>query len=364
MIISFSMQCSYINKSNSLPDGIELSSNYDIGLSFVDCQNDKIQQAKASGIIIQDGFVSTYLSSYPEQVELALTNDTYDDIMNLNLRYGNYFKMNPLAELNRVIVISEQLAFKLYHTYDAVGKTVIINDVEYTVCGVYLANQSLLSRLSSSNKERIYIPYMNIPEFDKLPIKQLYIKNEESKFIQGMIQSVESPNNKTIMYDSVTDYRNIKKLIKQALHISIFTLGLNILAFICYVLIKKAKLSYNQYRLTDDKKNLFINCGICLGYVLGMIIIFIVIKFQFFIPTTMLPTDNIFDFKFYLDEIIHLVQQKNSLLIYDYHWKYSLLLIVSSFINGIVFTILSTITWWYGVYLVKKMVDRFEFAPR
>lgn len=354
-LMSVTMQFSLIHKSKTLPNGIELSSKLGMNLSFNECDDNKIAETKVSAIAFQDSFIKTELSSYPQQVELALTNYTFDDIAPLNIRYGNYFQQNSIAELNRVIVISDQLAFKLFQKYDVVGQTATINNIEYTICGVYIKNQSILSRLSSSDKERVFIPYMSVLEYDKIPIKQLYIQDKETRFIQGMIDSIQLLTNKVIMYDDVTDFRNIKTLISQSLHVSVFILGLNIIAYLVYLCIKKAKSTYMHFATTINKKQLFINSGICFALIIGMIIVFIMIKFKVFVPTTMLPMDNVFDFKFYLDEIINMVQRKNGLSIYDFHWNYSLTLILSSTIASIISSILFVITWWYGVTVGREM---------
>lgn len=88
----------------------------------------------------------------------VLTNE-YIANTELTIIHGGGITADDIANKKAVIIISEQLALSLFMTKDSVGRSIHMDNEEYTVCGVYSKPDGVLDRLCDDDKERVYIPY-------------------------------------------------------------------------------------------------------------------------------------------------------------------------------------------------------------
>lgn len=354
VIFSISVQLNLNKKSRKIVNGIIISSDYSTNITFSDCEK-KNKKFKFSALSLENSLITTEYSTSNEEIELAYTNTYFANVVPLNIRYGSYFEINSIHELNKNIVISDELALKLFKTYDAVGQKAIINDKEYVICGVYVNDKSLLSKISSNGKQRIFIPYVCAEKYDEIPIRQLFSEKGNNIFSKSIIDAIKEETEKNIIYNDTIDFINTERLVKQGVNISFFLLGINIIAFLTYLLVKKSKSTYNTYLSNNNKKLLMINSSICFGFFIGIIIVLLITKFKFFIPTNILPSDNVFDFKFYYKEILEKIQNMNKSNIDVYYIKYSYNVLKSSVLWSLVTSVFLIILWWFGVYFTKKV---------
>lgn len=353
VIFSVSVQLNLNKKSRKIVNGIIISSEYNTNITFSDCEK-KDKSLKFSALSLEDSFITTEYFTTPEKIELTYTNKDFARIVPLNIRYGNYFEINNIPELNNNIVISNELALKLFKTYDGVGRKVIINNKEYIVCGVYVNDKSFLSKISSNGKQRVFIPYMCAEKYNEIPIKQLFSEKGTNIFPESIIDSIKQDTEKAILYDETIDFTNTERLTKQGMSVSFFILGINIIAFLVYYLCKKVKYTYVTYQNNNNKKLLAVNSLICFGFFTGIIIVLLIVKFKFFIPNAMLPADNVFDFKFYYKVMLEKIQKINRTSMDLYYTRYSFNVLKSSVVWSFVSSIFLIIIWWYGVYFTKK----------
>jgi putative ABC transport system permease protein len=84
------------------------------------------------------------------------TSEAYDNIQNLSLSKGNFYKSGEVANKTKVIVLGSQLATDLYGARDAVGEKLTIEGSDYKIIGVLKeANESGFSNPNN----QAYIPY-------------------------------------------------------------------------------------------------------------------------------------------------------------------------------------------------------------
>lgn len=340
-----------IAESNQLPNGVMFSSRYGINLSFEDCGADEMTPV-ISGEITADSFVSNELSmtGYPVPAKLVYTNESYSQIVPLRLIYGGYFVQSPIREANRYIVISDSLSLDMFKTYDSVGHKLTVGKDEYTVCGVYKKETSLLNRISSDGIERVYLSYSNFNNYEKTSINRFYIKNNEGMFEESLIGTAQLPQNSPIYYENAVNFGDMKRIVIQLRSVAFFALGINIIAFLAFLFTNAGKSLYSYIRKGDyDKKETLLRTLPLVGFGAGAALIFWLVKFQLYIPTKMMPPDNIFDLSFYIENIVTAIQQQNTLNMYSFYWNYSVSLIISAALASIVLTVLLLVTWWYGV---------------
>ncbi|WP_242841115.1 hypothetical protein [Clostridium akagii] len=174
--------------------------------------------------------------------------------------------------------------------------------------------------------ERVYIPYTSYTSQDKNDSSFLDImttretKDYDDKDIDTKLSKVLG--DKLSLYKSV-DYTATKKIIYENIRILFFIIGIFIIVFLIKIITKfigdvvifskeKMKGDYlNGVLKNNRKKFLSFACKIfiCL---LGIAVIFNLIKFNLVIPPKYLPSDNIFDLDFYKKTIISNIQLNNA----------------------------------------------------
>ncbi|WMJ22722.1 ABC transporter permease [Paludicola sp. MB14-C6] len=361
LTLSVLLQLNLINESASnLPYGVSIQSKEGLKLSFDECAvaSSSPNGVAACAIAQKDAELSTEYIEKPVSVELVLTNDNYNKTANLNLLHGEYFTVKMDAKLNKYVVVSDKLAFQIYHRFDATNMPVSINGETYIICGVYQANDSLLSNLSTNGKEQIFVPYRSIENYDKMIIHQVYLRNDNTFFAKGVVGQLWEVLNKYIMYDSISDYRDSIKVIKQSIRIPIFISGIILICVLMYYLVKRMQsfwILIQNKSLSESqtfKRNIFKNSLILFILAISIFTVVKLIQFKLFIPQDFLPPDNIFDIPFYLNSIVQNVQLSNTLMLYDYHKTLSYLMYVTTGINAIVMVIL------FAVLLYKLLTMR------
>ncbi len=109
--------------------------------------------APVSPVLAQDGYAEL------ESVTAYYTTADAPALFGLTMQYGEFA---PWEDDN--IVIGSELAAALFLTEDAVGQTVSFNGREYTVCGVYRQQDSLLARVSQTPAPAVFLPLAAYPD--------------------------------------------------------------------------------------------------------------------------------------------------------------------------------------------------------
>lgn len=345
LIVMVVLQLSFIKTGvATLPNALCFKSQSGMDINFDQAEKCNSDTLMSSGYVTLNSSLNTDYNTTPMPIKLTLTNSSYNKLVPLNMMYGAYFYVDDVPEYNRVAVISSELAVRLFQTYDAVGKTVHIDDTEYIVCGVYLDDKSLLRSVLSDGSEQVYVPYKGIVGYEKQPIKRLYLYSENSVFPEGLVEKVEVITNSNLRYNSVSNYTETSLLLKQSFKVSLFICAVILISIMYSFIVKWIKKAMIQIHggmeSLHSKKSFIISILICFLIALLMGIIFWLVKFDLFIPASILPYDNIFDFKFYFETISNNIQTINSYEIFDFYWNYSIASLLISALNSIITCVL------------------------
>src|SRR5439155_27264316 len=94
------------------------------------------------------------------------TNVDYRNIRNLKIEAGRYFDADDLASRNKVCLLTEPLAKKLYGTLEeAPGKRVKIRGLQFIVIGTFREGVETFGQ-SEITKETLLIPMTVMRYFD------------------------------------------------------------------------------------------------------------------------------------------------------------------------------------------------------
>lgn len=250
-----------------------------------------------------------------DTVTPVLTNENYFEIYGQKLN-GNGITEENIKNKSRVAVISSSLALKLFFNTNAVGKSITLDDKNYTICGVIQENKNIINSISGDGKQRIYIPYTCYSGYGNCNIDTISYSNSASSapLIEQMALSQYHSTNLSEKANVINDFEHIIFLI---LFIVLCIIALNLWYRICKKLIKdiKENLSENYFlnsiKLIPIKYVLLIIAA--LGIPAALLAIFFLSDFSIFIIPKYIPYDNIFDVSYYISTFVENSNTVNSL---------------------------------------------------
>lgn len=260
------------------------------------------------------------------KTKLVLTDENYFDLYHFEMLRGGKLDFLSVKSGSKVAIVSDVLANSLFKSIDVIGSTLKVGSLRYRIVGVYKENKSLLYSAAEDGYERIYIPYTSYSDQDKKDKSFLDImatsetKNYDEKAINDKLSKVL--NDKLSLYKAV-NYTISKKIVLQNIKILYFIIGIILIIFLIRMIVKftceanlflkeKMKSNYLKGALANNKKEFLILVSKILVCILGIVIVFDIVKFNLVIESKYLPSDNIFDVSFYRNTIISNIQLNNA----------------------------------------------------
>lgn len=257
---------------------------------------------------------------------------------------GSRISRQMIQQCEHVVLISREMAVKLFFTTDALGKKVMLDGSEYTVIGVYNDRTFPLAKDSFS---RLYIPYSSVNQWEEIAIDTIEIpwQGKNENHLKKLRLALGSYYNQ---YE-VQDCRIAKLAARQGVKILNCVLGISIV----YLLYKK--LLYIGNRFAEDTKEKMkryylgtylkkyksqIGGLACLAISVAVFVMLLwrSLRFTVIIPTEYLPDENIFDIAYYYHTLLGKVQLHNSGVLKGSGVHY-LLLLYANRLNIIIFLI-------------------------
>lgn len=340
LVISFSIFIvliiitNYLNfmVNNSVSNVIEYkSTSNNVGITFDELSKvkGKYKDLKLTGYREVPANVTNKYGISPEEgikTKTVLTDENYFDLYPFEMINGGKLDFLSVKNGDKVAIISDVLAASLFKSTDIIGSTLNINEVKYKIAGVYRENKSLLYSAAEDGYERVYIPYTSYTNQDKNDSSFLDVmttretKNYDEKSIDIKLNKVLG--DKLPLYKSV-DYTVSKEIIFQNIRILYFIIGMFIIIFLIRMIAKfireaqvflkeKLKGNYVNEVLKNNRKEFLIFLSKISVCILGIVIIFNLVKFYPVILDKYLPSNNIFDMDFYRKTIISNIQLNNA----------------------------------------------------
>lgn len=335
ILIILIMVSNYINFNvvNNVSDIIEYKNvsgvNGGIGFDELSKVKDRYKDIKFTGAKeIKTNITNKYGSSPAKEIKtkIVLTDENYFDLYPFKVVRGGKIDFLSIEKGSKVAVISDVLANSLFKSVDVIGSTLNVKNEKYKIVGVYKENTSVLYSAAEDGYERIYIPYTSYSNDNTKDKYFLDImatpktKNYDEKNIDDKLSKIL--NDKLALYKSV-DYTVSKNIVMQTVRILYFLIGIFVIIFLIKLIVKfirevksffkgNIRYSYLNEVIINNKKELLVFIGKVLICVVGIIIVFNVIKFKLVIENSFLPSNNIFDINFYRKAIISNIQLNNA----------------------------------------------------
>ena len=287
------------------------------------------------------------------------TTCDYFAILNEPLK-GESFTEDDQKSLEKKVIISDTLALKLYFNTDAVGKTLVLNDEEYIVSGIYTDSKNLIDKFAKDGKERVYIPYTLAGNPAELPVHSIVYDTRTAS--AGIIEQMNTPQ---YHFTSLSEKAKVINCLRHIVFLIIYAASAVVLMYLWYKICSKLLKEIGN----DLKKNYFFRSlrSIPLRYIafvltavgIPALLVFVFLKsdFSIFIVSKYIPYDNLFDIGYYFEKLAEEAQYMNTISLFGD--TYRLNLYTSTFSTclwiGTIFLIFFIITIIIGMSLIKKL---------
>lgn len=239
------------------------------------------------------------------EIKPILTNSIYFKNYNINV---NSFKSDS-------VVISKQLALKLFFNTDVMGKKIWLYNKQFTVAGIYDNKDNFINAKSDDNIERVFLNYKIAENYSDVRVSELSYKNDS--YVAVIMEQMNLKNYYfTNLEHKLRVIDNFRQIIILIIYLAGLIIGFRFWHKICKKQIQliKETLQYN-YILQSFKVaqlNYLILLATGVGIPCGFIALFFVCNFNLFIIPAYIPYDNIFDIGYYIGEFLESIQQFNS----------------------------------------------------
>ncbi|MDF2596559.1 MAG: transporter permease [Clostridia bacterium] len=219
------------------------------------------------------------------------TNHYYKDVENVRLMNGAFYGEQAVKEGRNVVVISDQLAIKLFGSEKATGNSCDIGDAKYQVIGVYKKFQDLWHIFLDDGRERVYFPITS--QAAKRPMVEVLlieVQDQAGSSLTWQLKEAQIDSENSFIYHAGDAAKRLKSL--KQLPISILALFLTIyISKVIFSVVKEKGISLKH------KIILMSICGIG-----GYLMMRMGIK-PIYISREALPPYNIFDISFYIKHL-------------------------------------------------------------
>lgn len=266
------------------------------------------------------GFTSECKSTYVKDqlVTPVLTTSNYFSLCEMQL-WGEGITEEHINNKTAVVVISDELALKIYLNTNCIGKTFFINDREFVVSGIYkLSGSSFIDELSKDNKDRVYIPYTCTSELEKVPLHTLVYNNKSNA-----APIIEQMNLTQYYFTNFSEKSNVLNSFKD-IAICFLLIGLSFVLmyvwwFFCKRIFDRIRNDLKEHYFLQSIKSIPINYILLVFIGIGVPVLFFILvsnaQFSVYIVAQYIPYDNIFDISYYRECILENESNVNSLLL-------------------------------------------------
>jgi hypothetical protein len=250
-------------------------------------------------------------------------NGAYTDFNEIKLKAGASFAQRSVDEHSRVALVSAQVAQKLFHANQVVGKTIDLFGVAFTVIGVFEDEGSLLRQMSDDGSPNVLIPVTTM--FDAQPdagIETVQMTGKPSAVDGGENQVNEAlraishnPSQFQILNHELAHTRMAQWRLLQLFvcgMIAIFLLvRLIVRQFTAIRGVLRSRLARDNWTdaLYHERSPLLISILAGLGMVACIIGLWKGIRFHLSIPLEWVP-EQIIDISFYMEKLRSVWQQE------------------------------------------------------
>ena len=252
------------------------------------------------------------------EAALVMTDSLYAGFSGLDIIKGSFFSQDACISGKNLAIISEATAKELYASRDIIGSDIIISGVRYRIAGVYREKKNLLTFLGNDGKNKVYIPLLSTGNGRNQPLDTIYIAGETIEKDAFRLHNLEvALSEKLGVFPSemkISDYYGFQLTIEGIQAFCVFCIGLYILWVAFTGILKLVKSTYRLINKSRDSNYLLDavrDCRYDILKAIGLMLLelgmavaaFTAIKFTLYLPSSIIPQENIFDLGFYAQKM-------------------------------------------------------------
>lgn len=242
-------------------------------------------------------------------------SSNFNKFYNINVSTGSFFTEGICKENEFCVVLEDKLARKLFGTENVVGLKVRIFHKDFKIIGVVKRDSTIIQNISNDGFDKVYIPIETLIKLDETrKISYLQFQNLNNDVqVKGKDRVIGLLNGigKDEKQYKIIDYSKEEQLIKQKPLIMCFVLGFtciwNFIKYLIKILVEVKKFfianmekDYLLDVVIKNKKCFLIYILKIVFGVLGIFIMWKLIRFNLYIPSNYIP-DEFINISYYKD---------------------------------------------------------------
>ena len=319
--VCFSVLASLTGIADSLlPEAVELHRLQDSeGISFEDLT--ALNQRLGRQNISLSGESSGAAVKGAANVKVVLVNENFFDCYGMQPSAGSLFDAAVIESCDPLVIISERTAMDLFFTTNVLGNEIQIDGEPFIIAGLYDSEKGFWEEAAKDTSERVYIPYTSFYDGEQELVD--VITYEENQYTADYHNNLRAYFGSSFNgYDKI-DYALGKTMATQFYLIFhwgvVFVLCCYLLAF-TYRNVRKIwmdaktvhKETYFLSFLKETLKRNYLAIIAAAVELASVIILLSITRLEVTLPTAMIPTENVFDIKYYLDSFLQYAQSNNA----------------------------------------------------
>jgi putative ABC transport system permease protein len=224
--------------SNVVNPGDNAALSYGITLADVDAVRRGIPQvAEAAGTLDMVSSVVVHGKEYP--VTLIGVTRGYQTIRNLVILRGRYFDEQEVESRNKVCLVTQDLANRVYPNQDVVGLPIQLGEFRFTVIGVFKERVATYG-LSEIQRESALMPFLLIKNYagtGQDTVRTLYAQARAPEDVPTVTRQVAEVLRSRHPAGAVYDVQNLESILQTAKSVATaLTIVLLIIGFIALLI--------------------------------------------------------------------------------------------------------------------------------
>ncbi len=269
---------------------------------------------------VQPGVIETKSAANKKSSAARIigTNYMFPGFNTFTILQGGFFTETSEKEGDYIAVIDDRLAWNVFLTDNAVGKSLELYDKTFKIVGVIKSDDSILSKLAGISTPHIYIPGEKMLELDEQAfvnfIQLRTIDNSTFDKNRASISNALSKAGYTPSDFSISDFNIKQALLDQKTEIVIFIMGCIIILLVIlwlWNILKDMVFEISQKCRTDYLTNVIKSSVPYMGLILqktaaAIFVIYLVIAritFKLYIPPEYIP-EELIDVSAYINLIM------------------------------------------------------------
>jgi len=238
----------------------------------------------------------------------------YDRFANFPLVRGSLLTGRSIEEHARVVLISSELADKLFRTRDVVGMPMQIMGVTFKIVGVYEASTSLLHKMTDNGKPDLLVPVTTLSELrPSIRVSAIELQAGPGAVITGgtEVRNALAAIGKSPSGYRIVNYAAERDWIAQMPKLLLAAVGLAGIGWSVRLMLGRIRKIGRRLRrglaaedwpdvLRRDWKTLAADLAALAALLASMLAVWLAIRHRYYIPARLFP-EELIDWSFYRD---------------------------------------------------------------